>query len=78
MTQPVWRAEPQVEMRLKLPPTRLPTGTVTLPPRIMADTICLRSFAFGSILFCSSRISMALPCECPMKMIGRPWLSCAM
>jgi hypothetical protein len=65
MTQPVWRAEPQVGMWVKLPPTRLPTGTVTLPPRIMADTICLRSFAFGSILFCSSRINMAAALRVP-------------
>ncbi len=77
MTQPVWLAEPQVGMFRKVPPTPRPVGTCTLPPKRMADTMRLRSLGDGSIWVCNSLMSMDAPCECPMKMIGRPWLSWA-
>ena len=77
MTQPVWLAEPQVGMFLKLPPTSLPVGTCTLPPKMMADTILWRSAAEGLICDCSNLIRMAAPWECPMKTTGRPSLSWA-
>ena len=77
MTQPVCDAEPQVGMFLKLPPTVSPVGTWTLPPRMMAETMSLRRRGEGSTWACRSLISMAAPCECPMKTIGRPWLSWA-
>ena len=77
MTQPVWEAEPQAGMLRNVPPTTRPVGTCTLPPSRMADTMRLRRLGEGSTWVFSSLINMAEPCECPMKMIGLPWLSWA-
>ena len=71
-TQPVCVAEPHVGMFLKLPPTVFPTGTWTLPPRMMAETISLRSRGDGSTWASSSLISMEAPWECPMNTMGLP------
>ena len=43
----------------------------------MADTIRLRSVGDGSTWVRNNLMSRAEPCECPMKMIGLPWLSWA-
>jgi hypothetical protein len=48
-TQPVCVNVRHAGMCWKSPPTSPPVLTVTLPPRITADTRSFRSFAFGSI-----------------------------
>ena len=77
MTQPVWEDARQTGMCWNVPPTSRPVGTCTLPPRRMADTIRLRSVGDGSTWVRNNLMSRAEPCECPMKMIGLPWLSWA-
>ena len=77
ITQPVWPAAVQPGTCWKLPPTTLPTGTWTFPPRTIADTSCFRSAGFASIWLRIRRISIAAPWEWPISTNGRPWLSCA-
>ena len=72
MTQPVSLALVQVGMWANVPPTVFPVGTWTLPPRMMADTIRSRSAALPSTCERNSLMRLAAPCECPMKMMGRP------
>ena len=43
ITQPVWLAAVQAGTCWKLPPTVLPVGTWTLPPRTIAETSRFRS-----------------------------------
>src|SRR6185295_1820061 len=54
-TQPVCSAFRQAPMFWKSPPLSAPTGTLTTPPKMIADTSCARTSGFGSI---SSLISL--------------------
>ena len=73
-TQPSSVVDVQPGMFLKLPPTRLPVLTTTEPPKRIAESIRLRSVAFGSICCAISLRSTNAPCECPISTNGRPWL----
>ena len=77
MTQPVWDADATRRDVAEGPADHLAGGDLHVAPEMMADTIRLRRLGEGSTWVWSSLISMAEPCECPMKMIGRPWLSWA-
>ena len=77
MTQPTWASDVHAGMLAKLPPTVRPTGTVTLPPSTMADTRSLRRAGSASTWRRRSPMSMPAPCEWPMTMTPRPWLSWA-
>lgn len=73
-TQLVWTAERHTGMDLKVPPTSLPSGTLTFAPNSSADTMRCCS-GRPSMSRVSSSISMRDPCEWPISTTPRPWLS---
>ena len=74
ITQPVCLSDLQSGVFLKVPPTSLPFGTVTLPPSRIAEISCLRCDLLFSISVLSSWLSIPVPCEWPMRTTPRPLL----
>ena len=68
MAQPSRAADVHSGMFLKVAPTVFPSGTWRLPPARMAVTMWRRTDGLGSICSEMSLMSMAAPCEWPMRM----------